>query len=346
MASSIQSGFKWITVAQDIYEQRLKKEFTDPSCKMDWVFQYNDPIKGIVLIQRPNHGLAHTLRCATYIPLVARAYAQFKNTLPVSSFEIENIQLALLFYVVGRENDAGSKEDPYLKFRHKSAEIYGIYARSHFAHRLTEDQIQFYQAILTDSCNPTHALYSHYVITRISHNIDLLRCVSSKVYEKAILKSDLFSQNIGGLEIQKLARIVKECLRQTGDRIGDERFYYEDSLFGRCSTNVYFCLRQINKGIRWATLPIQPSLSSASHPNVENLLNLLCSIIENEEVKHHSTLLRFLDTKVETLLSLAETTPLDQKDLWLYNAIKRLFSKDGKIRHYLIDLLLKHPSVG
>ena len=82
----------------------LSKPFTDASFGVDWELRHQGQV-----VHRPNHGLAHTLRTAAYAPLIARLYIQHNGLSGAAAQEIVDnlgwVQMALLFYVVGREND-------------------------------------------------------------------------------------------------------------------------------------------------------------------------------------------------------------------------------------------------
>lgn len=338
MVNSLQPSFKWVGVARDVYENYLKPEFTDPSCQMDWKFE--DRLDGkIITVHRPNHGLAHTLRCPTYLPFVSDAFTKFRNIPPISSHDIENMQLVLVFYVVGRENDAGSKEDPYLKFRQKSAAIFKVYMQTRMPSQFTVMQIDFYQKILTDSCEPNHP---HYVIIRLSHNIDLLRCVPREIYEKSQVRT--LALYIGKVATKMLKRIVEECLRKTGDRIYEEK-NYEPLLFIYCSTNVYFCLKQINQAIYSVLRAEAPYQGLSSTPTAHDMFSVLSKLIEHPQVQQHLALPAVLDAKVELLFSLPPNASFDIMNQRFWRLAKRLINEENRMSETVLGLLLEsNPS--
>ncbi len=311
-------SFKWVQVAHDMYERRLSQEFTDPSCTMDWKFEYTDPKKGVVVVQKPNHGLSHTLRsAAAYVWVVADGYNQSKKQVIISQGDVEDIQLALVFYVVGRENDAGSKEDPYLKFRRKSAEIFGQYVGENIP-SFSQAKIHFYQTVLTDTCDPSDP---RYVVTRLSHNSDLLRCVSKEVYEQNILVQ--VGNVVGNAYTQLIYNLVKNCLQFTGDRIGSTQGY-NPPLFVRCSTNVLFCLKQIQRVLQVVHSP---------H------LDILCELTDHEQIRKNSRLMRVLNSKAQLLLSASRQNELpDQR---FYRLAKRVVV-EGTVSTTAMSLILKN----
>ena len=96
------------------YIRYLSLPYTLTSIMWDWDY---------CGIPRPNHGLAHTVRTMTYVPFVVEALAK-KVALPQSwpADAVRLLQLGMLFFVAGRENEAGSREDSvaYKRFREKS----------------------------------------------------------------------------------------------------------------------------------------------------------------------------------------------------------------------------------
>ena len=88
-----------------------------------WFIDF-DPVHGV---HRPNHALAHAIRKAMYVPMVVRAYSRYYasgtyfNDKPSSAGhvmardtfsalgpqDIDALQIALLFEVVGRKSDIG-----------------------------------------------------------------------------------------------------------------------------------------------------------------------------------------------------------------------------------------------
>ena len=97
--------FKWLDVAQFVYNQYLSKPYTSTNIKDDWQYTHSN-----ITIPRPNHGLVHTLRTASYVSLVVQAYNHF-NQPPLTATDTDHLQLACLFYVTGRENEASFGQD-------------------------------------------------------------------------------------------------------------------------------------------------------------------------------------------------------------------------------------------
>jgi hypothetical protein len=114
-----------LELCQSVFMSHLGKPYTLNSVTDDWSFER----KGIT-VQRPNHGLAHTLRTIAYLPLCARLFLQHNALNPVQQSQIFRaipmMQLGLLFYIAGRENEANSFDDPaaYNGFRLASTALF------------------------------------------------------------------------------------------------------------------------------------------------------------------------------------------------------------------------------
>lgn len=120
VSSLVDNGL--LKAIQFVDSEYLNKPYSNTSYTADWSLDTN-----LGIINRPNHGLNHTLRVLALVPVVANACQQ-----DLSKEEIKKIQLASLFFVVGRENDCGYSDNPalYLSYRKKSAEAFKEYAQS------------------------------------------------------------------------------------------------------------------------------------------------------------------------------------------------------------------------
>lgn len=232
MTNLIQS-FKWSAVAQYVYDEYLSKPYTSKSHQDDWQYTHNS-----VTIPRPNHGLVHTLRTAAYVAYVVHAYNLF-NQPPLTAGDIDHLQLALLFYVTGRENEAAFGNPEYLRFRQKSADAFERYVRQKLPQAFTEQQLQFYKQGINDSYSTSPP---QYVILRLCHDFDLLRCYPQAEYDK---KTQSAKKYVGTFA-EPLAVLAEECLKQTGDRIMGKQTY-DGPLFTRCSTHVEETLRRVDQ---------------------------------------------------------------------------------------------------
>lgn len=81
---------------------------------------------GGITVWRANHGLAHTIRVASYLPVVVSAVG-----IKLSQAEVHKAQVALCFFVTGRESETSFRGDKaaYKRFRDASAANYLAYAQ-------------------------------------------------------------------------------------------------------------------------------------------------------------------------------------------------------------------------
>jgi hypothetical protein len=272
--------FKWLDVAQFVYNEYLSKPYTSKSLQDDWQYTHSG-----VTIPRPNHGLVHTLRTAAYVAYVAHAYNLF-NQPPITAADIDHLQLALLFYVTGRENEAAFGNSEYLRFRQKSADAFERYVRQNLPQQFTEQQLQFYKQGIYDAYSTSPP---HYVILRICHDLDLLRCYPQSEYDK---KTQSAKKHVGTFA-EPLAQLAEECLRQTGDRIMGKQTY-DGPLFTFYSTNVEATLQKITEVITQGafmqpvhpTAPLPPGLKAPVPKTPWNITSGLFARIQGQPDEH------------------------------------------------------------
>ena len=235
MSSPLQS-FKWHSIAKHVYDEYLSKPYTSNSIESDWEYTFEG-----LTIPRPNHGLAHTLRTASYVSIVVKTY-NFFNKASLTTTDINHIQVALLFYVIGRENEASFGHPDYSKSRQKAADAFELYVKKYLVAQFTNDQTQFYKQGILNAYGTSPA---QYLIMRTCHDLDLLRCYSKTEYDKKVVEA---SRYVGPLA-QPLAELAEECLYATGDRIMGKQSY-NGPLFISCSTNVEKALKRIDKAFK------------------------------------------------------------------------------------------------
>ncbi|WP_242604140.1 SidE phosphodiesterase domain-containing protein, partial [Legionella erythra] len=114
MQLKIDNSSGLIREAGYVYTHHLSKAYKETELEStDAVLARDNQV-----IHRPNHGLAHSLRVATYIPLVVEYFQQFaKPKLSqlcqnLNSEELKKLQLCMLFSVSGRESDLAFKSNP------------------------------------------------------------------------------------------------------------------------------------------------------------------------------------------------------------------------------------------
>jgi tetratricopeptide (TPR) repeat protein len=232
---------------QHVYQHYLSKPYTLKTSTMDWEYSY-----GGTTIQRPNHGLAHTMRTVSYVPYVVQYYLEHNEdkispeNKAILQANIPYIQLALLFFVVGRENDIGSHEDAvaYRRFRESSAAAFEAFVRDK---PLNDEQRRIYkEAISTDSGLQVGKTICN--ILRICHDLDTMRCLGADIYK--LVCASMYPY-IGKSNCDKLVNLVFNCLIKTGDRIHGEmpQQAYNGILFIKASQDFGQCAEFINQGI-------------------------------------------------------------------------------------------------
>ncbi len=234
--------------AQYAFDYRLSKPYTNRSCLWDWGYpsDLNGPI------WRPNHGLAHSIRGAMYAPTVID---YFKNVTgdpdyDLSLQEIEKIQIALMFRVTGRENDAGFSNDPvaYAEYQKGHAKYFREYCLANPGVFKDDAEIEKYANLLKTYANP-NANSPLANIFKTCHNLDLIRVRDPAGLEKELA---IPTQMLGDANVKQLMLYADSCIRATGSQIncanpiigrGDAN--YEDGIFRVVSTNVAACFQTV-----------------------------------------------------------------------------------------------------
>ena len=235
------SGIDLRDAATACWSQHLSKAYTLKTLPYD--LKYKD-------ILRPNHGLAHTLRTVAYVPFVTEFYLQH-NGLDTGCdlFSLRHwIQLGMIFFVSGRENEAGSRDDPiaYERFRVNSAQHFRGHVLSHKIPNVKGVSNRVSDAIYrsTFDSSPLHS------IMKIAHDVDCLRCQCPEIYDAICAP---IANHIGIENTNKLRLLVLRCTQATGDRIlglKNLQCSYNDVLFKRCSTSVGECMNAINSALQ------------------------------------------------------------------------------------------------
>ncbi len=227
-----------LPVCQFVYEYYLSQVYTDRECIWDWELETE-----FGTIQRPNHGLAHSMRVAQLVPVVANflnAHAE-DTSFTLTPKQTQLLQIAALFSVVGRENDAGFGDNPekYMKYRLKSAEAFEQFARATL--NLSEAELQYYKHIVHKMGSPNEQS-PEFKILNFAHKLDLLRCYSAQQIENSIIKP--LNEYLPESETQVLLDYAEDLLHATGNRVysGKNPTYYNTALFGKVSTNVRACV--------------------------------------------------------------------------------------------------------
>lgn len=265
--------------AQYAYDQYLSKPYTNKNYLWDW--EYNG-------IPRPNHGLAHSLRGAMYAPIVIQYYSQFakdKDEFQFSPDDIEKIQIVLMFRVAGRESDSGFHDDKiaYARYQEQHANAFKAYCAANPGVFTAEEVDKYAEKLRTyahpDSKDPLS------LIIKTCHNLDLLRCVEPKRYEKELepARAQL------GDNLSDLINYAKDCILATGMRIFENQSLridgksYNSNLFLKSSTSVTECMRMIDAVPRPVRNVVQSSLHQvASQPFAPVVAPLVQNRVEKQ----------------------------------------------------------------
>lgn len=207
-------------------------------------------IRNHQVIDRPNHDLTHTLRCVQLAPVVAHFYKNYSAhpaAYQFSSEEVKKMQVALLFFVVGRQNEMGFHDNPdiYGQFRLESAQAFKRYCQKHMMHLFkTPQEVEKYYRILLDYTNPKNGAEGD--IIRVCHCLDLIRCRQWRDFDVGVIqemKNDLPQERV-----DELVDYAAKLIQANGNRIPDGPYKRKlnFNLFERCSHNVDYCLKTLN----------------------------------------------------------------------------------------------------
>lgn len=230
-----------LPVCDYVYDNYLSKAYTDRECTWDWVLHTAHS-----QIERPNHGLAHSMRVAHLVPVVAHFFTQHTNDneFNFTKKQMQLIQIAALFSVVGRENDAGfgDNKEKYMQFRLKSAQAFEYYAHHHL--KLSPSEIKHYTHIVLKMGSPDEQS-AEFKILNFAHKLDLLRCYSAEQIQKSI--TEPLNHYLPESETQKLLDYAEDLLYATGDRVyvGKNPQDYNKALFCKTSTCAKACIEAI-----------------------------------------------------------------------------------------------------
>lgn len=257
-----------IDAANWIYTEHLSHPFDinlKPLYSADWELKI-----GTTVIPRPNHGLAHSIRCAFILPVVCDFYknaihnktdelSQSLLSILNDPTEIEKLQIALLFSSVGRGNDMGYSDNPeiYQTFRQQSARRFEEYVNQNATDLFqSPEEIRQFAFFVQDFGNPTNH-NPRCILMRQCHRLDLPRCYSKKEFtDKCLLGAawDTHSlyADLGKENADRLLEYAINLLKATGDRILFGNMYqsYEPDLFKQCSINVTKCLKALTSVIK------------------------------------------------------------------------------------------------
>lgn len=230
-----------------VYENYLKYPYTKDieTHNIDWELVINN---GTAVIHRPNHGLAHTLRVAALVPIIAQALKENPKNyhLDISGLDkmgILKMQLVSLFLIVGRENDCSFRDDPvaHNSFKKTSSEAFINYVSENNWLSMTVEEIERYSNIILN-LGSLEQQPLEYIILLYAHKLDLLRCYGWIQYTASL--SPLHGYLDFG-QVRVLIDYAHELIHATGDRdlISDEPSGYQLEKFYLSSTDPISCLQ-------------------------------------------------------------------------------------------------------
>ena len=237
----------FLKAAEYAYENFLSKPYTNQAVKFDWEYKAQDG----TVINRPNHGLAHSFRGASYAPVVCAYFKQFakdKDQYQFSEDDIKKIQIALMFRVAGRENDGGFSDNPqdYMRYQKQHGAAFRKYCQDNPG-VFSPAEVEKYAEALETYAKPGEKDPLK-VIFKSCHNIDLIRCCDNNRMEREL---EPIREQIGD-HTNDLVVYADQCIRQTGTRIADtspvtrkEKAGYEESKFVAVSQSAKECAKEI-----------------------------------------------------------------------------------------------------
>lgn len=247
--------------AKYVFQNYLSKPYTDTSYMANWDLKI-----GGQTINRPNHGLVHTLRTLAYLEPILNFYVQDFPYQQDINFVVDNqdlLKLGLLFYVSGRQNEMGGKEGPgsaekYRSFKKASAENFRNYCKNVLKLSLNSPIVTAISNALLprgfqnpNQCvalpnqppNNFPAKFCHvFNIMILCHNMDLLRVFSKSEYNpEFVVGKKLMTHPHYDLIIE----LVIDCICETGDSLAygwaSGCSGYDLNIFPRASTDVDYC---------------------------------------------------------------------------------------------------------
>lgn len=236
---------KFLSIIQYVYDQYLSKPYTNRRVRFDW--QERTP-SGFI-IERPNHALAHTLRAASYVRTVIQFFQKHSPKPELFHFsekQIEQMELAMLFAITGRQNDCGPSDHfgDFWQFRRDSADYFEKYFKG--SNYFSDEELAYYKERLYDMNNKDE-IDPVRIVFFGAHKLDLQRCFTDEQVESSVI--NFFKKNSTSPtnpDISTMLEYAKSCIRATGDRIYCGK--YEDRYIDQfllCSTNPKHCLETI-----------------------------------------------------------------------------------------------------
>lgn len=163
-------------------------------------------------IDRPVHGLIHTLRTTAYAPIYLELSKKQKPSFyaHIDENELQKIMIAQLFFVAGRESE-DSNTEAYHKYHEAGAKYFETYAGNHLRHLFSEADIRKYRGIIADKEDKFKCTAEADII-RKAHAIELIRARTPDhlFYKKAEDEGGYNGIGRGQLEAFKSGEIAVE----------------------------------------------------------------------------------------------------------------------------------------
>lgn len=189
------------------------------------------------IVFRPFHNLSQTLRKVATVQVAFLAYRLHRTTtftMEGKTFrledEVEHIQLAFLFFVVGRESEISFQENPelYAHYRRTSSLRFMEYIQA-YQHQfpqlkmlIASKRASLYSLIIHDAHTDTKIPFYDAIkrIFRICHRLDLPRCYTKTQYTAVNqdLVRELGITDSSKSVINKLEDFARRCLEATGEQ--------------------------------------------------------------------------------------------------------------------------------
>lgn len=238
----IPTGSYWgATALSHAYHHHLQKIYADEACKVT----VNNKI-----INRPNHGLAHTHRVMTFIKVIIDYFAHHAKEVQfrlfciyISETEQDWLMVAAAFLVTGRESEIAVTENlqRYNEFKQASQENFTKFLKTHPPKQEDAAMQQRMEHIVRHIGNPAyendfkgnpainthdneleqkHRNFLHRIITT-AHNLDLPRCYSPNEVDQAMASCRQFSMDTLGqqADYQRMLTYAIDLIKVHGDAL-------------------------------------------------------------------------------------------------------------------------------
>ncbi len=166
------------------------------------------------IIDRPVHGLVHTLRTTATAPVFLELLKKLNNKAygHIDEKELEKIMIAQLFFVAGRQSEKSDWES-YKRYHAIGAQAFEEYANKELAHLFSPKDIEKYKAIIAD-VDPKFKQTAEADLIRKAHALELIRARTPEHLFHKLGKDEYGYSGIGRglLDTYKDEKIVVDLL--------------------------------------------------------------------------------------------------------------------------------------